>query len=215
MEVKDKKVAFLGDSITEGSGASTVENRYTDVFARISGAKTYNYGIGGTRIAPQHVKSNERFDRDFILRAEEIEKDADVIVVFGGTNDFGHGDAPFGELTDTTSETFCGSLRVLCEKLLNLFPEAQIVVLTPLHRLSENVTVNERGIPCRRLKDYVEAIKIVAEYYSLPVLVLWSVAGIQPHVEIMREIFMPDGLHPSDKGHALLARKILNFIKTL
>lgn len=81
MEVKNKKVAFLGDSITEGSGASTVENRYTDVFARISGAKTYNYGIGGTRIAPQHVKSNERFDRDFILRAEEIEKDADVIVV--------------------------------------------------------------------------------------------------------------------------------------
>lgn len=88
-------------------------------------------------------------------------------------------------------------------------------MLTPLHRLSENVTVNERGIPCRRLKDYVEAIKIVAEYYSLPVLDLWSVAGIQPHVEIMREIFMPDGLHPSDKGHALLARKILNFIKTL
>ena len=215
MEVNGKKVAFLGDSITEGTGASCVENRYTDVFGRISGAKVYNYGIGGTRIAPQHAKTADRFDLDFILRADEIEKDADVIVVFGGTNDFGHGDAPFGELTDTTADTFCGALRVLYEKLLNLNPSAQIVVLTPLHRMSENVTVNERGKECKPLKCYVDAIKTVAEYYSLPVLDLWSVSGLQPHVDIIRETFMPDGLHPSDKGHAILARKILNFIKTL
>ncbi|MFR6641385.1 MAG: hypothetical protein ACLUSP_08715 [Christensenellales bacterium] len=39
MEVSSKKVAFLGDSITEGSGASKVENRYTDVFGRISARK--------------------------------------------------------------------------------------------------------------------------------------------------------------------------------
>lgn len=215
MEVSSKKVAFLGDSITEGSGASKVENRYTDVFGRISGAKVYNYGISGTRIAPQHAKSDDRFDLDFILRADEIEKDADIIVVFGGTNDFGHGDAPFGELSDTTDETFCGSLRVLYEKLINRCPAAQIVVLTPLHRLSENVTVNERGIPCKPLKAYVDAIRTIAEYYSLPVLDLWSVSGFQPHVDVIREKYMPDGLHPSDLGHAILARKILNFIKTL
>ena len=103
MELKGKKIAFLGDSITEGVGASKPENRFTDVFGRLSGATVYNHGIGGTRIAPQRDNRGEKWDEDFILRADEIERDADAVVIFGGTNDFGHGDAPMGELGDKTN----------------------------------------------------------------------------------------------------------------
>ena len=217
MELTGKKINFLGDSITEGCCATSPEKGYVDVMKRkYRLTEARNYGIGGTRIARQRIPSGEpKFDQDFCGRFSEMNPDADIIVVFGGTNDFGHGDAPFGELSDTTDETFCGSLRVLYEKLINRCPAAQIVVLTPLHRLSENVTVNERGIPCKPLKAYVDAIRTIAEYYSLPVLDLWSVSGFQPHVDVIREKYMPDGLHPSDLGHAILARKIHNFIKTL
>ena len=42
MDIAGKTVAFLGDSITEGVGASCIENRYTDVFARLTGGVAYN-----------------------------------------------------------------------------------------------------------------------------------------------------------------------------
>ena len=215
MDIAGKTVAFLGDSITEGVGASCVENRYTDVFARLTGGVALNYGISATRIARQKVVTEDLCDRDFNMRVEEIDASADVVVVFGGTNDFGHGDAPIGKFTDNTVYTFYGALHVLYRQLLERFPEKDIIVLTPLHRLSENVTINERGIPCEPLKKYVEAIREVAEYYSLPVLDLWKMSGMQPSVDVIREKYMPDGLHPSDLGAAKIADKLRDFLISL
>ena len=45
MQLKGKKVLFLGDSITAGVGVSALEKRYTDVFASMTGCKALNYGI--------------------------------------------------------------------------------------------------------------------------------------------------------------------------
>ena len=52
MDLNNKKVLFLGDSITEGCGASDLENCYVSLFKKAyPNAKIFNYGIGGTRIA--------------------------------------------------------------------------------------------------------------------------------------------------------------------
>lgn len=52
MNLNNKKVLFLGDSITEGCGASDLENCYVSLFKKAyPNAKIFNYGIGGTRIA--------------------------------------------------------------------------------------------------------------------------------------------------------------------
>ena len=109
MELKGAVVKFMGDSITEGVGASVPENRFTDVFAREFGAKANNYGVSGSRIARQIVVTDEEYDRDYCLRMEEMDPDADAVVVFGGTNDFGHGEAPLGVFTDRTPGTFYGA----------------------------------------------------------------------------------------------------------
>ena len=54
MELKNKVINFLGDSITEGVGASSAETRYVDRVAVLAGlARANNYGISGTRIARQ------------------------------------------------------------------------------------------------------------------------------------------------------------------
>lgn len=66
-----------------------------------------------------------------------MEPEADVIVVFGGTNDFGHGDAPLGTMSDRTPYTFYGACHVLIRKLLERYPEAELVFMTPLHRYVE------------------------------------------------------------------------------
>ncbi len=212
MNLQGLKINFLGDSITEGHGCSSEETRFTNKIAAEYGAITRNYGIGGTRIARQMKPSeNPRLDLYFPLRVAEMTPDADLIVVFGGTNDFGHGDAPFGDFADRTADTFCGALHVLYTSLLEKYPDCPIMVMTPLHRATEDIP-NMHG---RVLKDYVDMLRRTAEYYSLPVLDLWAEYGVQPAVPAMQAAYMPDGLHPNDAGHVILTRKITQFIKNL
>ena len=213
MQIRDKVVLFLGDSITQGVGAGSVENRYTDVFARNTGATSVNYGLSGTRIAHQiNFTPGLSHDRDFIMRVDEMQDTADMVVVFGGTNDFGHGDAPLGDFGDRDQCTFYGALHTLITKLVNKYPEARIVFMTPLHRFHEESEINCHGNP---LSAYVNAIREVCEYYSLPVLDLYANSGIQPKLDVIKEIYMPDGLHPSAKGAERIALMLEAFIKTI
>ncbi len=217
MDLNGLKINFLGDSITQGVGADKTENRYTDVFQRITGATVRNYGISGTRIARQTNPYNEVFDKnDFVKRVDEMDADADIVVIFGGTNDYGHGDAPVGTFEDKDEYTFYGAMHVLCQKLIEKYPGKPVVFMTPLHRLNENNIGNDRnGEPKATLKVYAEIIREVCEFYSLPILDLYKTSCMQPAIEIIQMEFMPDGLHPSTKGHKLLAEKVASYLKTL
>jgi lysophospholipase L1-like esterase len=218
MEIKGKKIIFLGDSITEGAWASSVEKRYTDLVAQKTGAIVYNHGVGGTRIAKQKRPSPEaRWDLDFCLRAKDMEKDADIIFVFGGTNDYGHGDAELGQMSDRTNDTFYGALHQLYTYLNETYPKAQKIIMTPLHRVNEESLLNDHNsfVPIAPLKTYVEIIREVAEYYSFPVLDLFKNSGIQPEVPAIREAFTADGLHPNDAGYELISELVISFLKTL
>ena len=208
------KLLFLGDSITQGVGASSVEKRYTDLVAKRLGCEMINYGISGTRIARQTVPvpwAAHVDALDFCTRYSEMDDDAQLVVVFGGTNDFGHGDAPIGEFTDRTPDTFYGACHTLMSGLLNKYPDARIIFMTPLHRISED-TPDVKGYV---LKQYVEMIKEVAEYYSIPVLDLWSVSGLQPRVDVIKEKYVPDGLHPNDLGHEKMADVIGSYLASI
>ena len=212
------KICFLGDSITEGAGASCRENCFVSVFGRKTGAVVKNFGIGGTRIARKETPSNNpKYDQCFLDRVDQLDEDADAVVVFGGTNDFGHGNGKLGTPSDPATEeyTFYGAMRSLCLRLIRRYPTKPIVFLTPLHRKSEDATVNEIKIPCRPLCDYVAVIREVCAEYSIPVLDLFATAGIQPKIEEQRAAYCPDGLHPNDRGAELLADKIIAYLSAL
>ena len=216
MELKGTKINFLGDSITEGAGTSSHDKMYTMLIEREYGAICQNYGIGGTRIARQKTPTEEKWDRDFISRVPEMDNDADIVVVFGGTNDFGHGDAPIGTMSDRTPYTFYGALHCLYTALIEKYPGVPIVVLTPLHRLNEDSPKGDnKPAPVGTLKEYVNIIREVAEYYSLPVLDLFKESGLQPKIPVIQQKYVPDGLHPNDDGNAILAHKIARFLETL
>lgn len=218
MELQGKKINFLGDSITQGSGTSSPEHIYHALLAKEYHATARNYGIGGTRFAWQaSCSSNPTHDRNFCDRVEEMDPDADIVVVFGGTNDFGHGDAPLGTPNDRSYTTFYGACHTLFSSLLKKYPTATIAVITPLHRANED---NPRGDGYKaadygRLVDYVRIIREVAEEYALPVLDLFAYGGIQPKYEEQRVRYAPDGLHPNDEGHKIIARKLAKFLETL
>ena len=186
-----------------------IGHRYTDLAEEELGfGSVVNYGIGGSRITSQAGNSNGMIDR-----YDEMDDDADLICIFGGTNDFGN-DVPLGEINDGDKTHFKYALNELCKGLLNKYPTKIIYFITPIHRNDhhpDNIA-NKAG---HVLKDYVDAIKEICENYGIPVLDLWSTYGVSPFIQSQREIYIPDGLHPTPEGMKLLARKNNIFIRKL
>ena len=218
MEMQGKKVVFLGDSITEGALASRPENVFHQVAARLLGlGAAYNCGIGGTRIARQRgVSADTRCDLDLTLRAERLPQDAEFAVVFGGTNDFGHGDAPFGEAGDHTVDTFCGACNCLLDKLCAQFGAENVLAMPPLHRVGEE---NPFGDGCKKqagkpLRAYAEAFLAAAKAHGVHTLWLWE-SAFDPNCSEGAARFAADGLHPNDEGHRLLGERVAAYLRGL
>ena len=139
-----------------------------------------------------------------------MDHDADLIVVFGGTNDFGHGDAPLGTMDDKSVYTFYGAVQSLFNDLKMHYSNDQIIILTPLHRFrSEEESMEPH------LDEYVGIIRDQAREYQFHVLDLYEKSKIHPRLENVREMLVPDGLHPNDEGHAILAKEIIDFLCAL
>ena len=218
MELKNKKINFLGDSITEWGGASCMEKGYVNVLKESAElAEARNYGIGGTRYAIQKVKENYADHNSFAERYDKMDDNADIVVVFGGTNDYGTGDAPLGQFSDRTPDTFYGALHYVYSGLIKKYLGKTIVIMTPLHRVNElsNKGDGYKVENLAILKEYVDIMREVAEYYSLPVLDLYANSGLQPDVPEVSEAYFVDGLHPNDAGHSILAYQLERFLKGL
>ncbi len=198
MKLQNLKINFLGDSITFGYGVSSQDEIFHQIIKREYDLKeAYNCGISGTRIAKQTVPYGHQSDLYFALRAKIMPRDVDAIVVFGGTNDFGHGDAKFGDIDSTDIYTFYGALNNLILSLKEDYPNSKIIFMTPLRRATENVK-NCNG---KILADYVDAIIEVSNKYNLPVIDLFRSNILDPNDPTV----VPDGLHPNNKGHIIMA----------
>ena len=191
---------------------------YYNIVARECGVRElYVDGISGTRFARQSNESEKpKHDLDFLSRIEKIDADSDLVVVFGGTNDFGHGDAPLGTPEDKTPYTFWGACNLMCEMLWERFPKGQIVFMGPMHReVEDNPCGSHKSAPVATLYEYVDIIKTATRKYSIPFLDLMSVSGITPRVPALRELYMPDGLHPNDAGQKKIAERLKYFLLSL
>ena len=224
MNLKGLKVNFLGDSITEGSGVSNVaEYRYDNVLMRECGlAAVNNYGIGGTRIAHQEKPSeNPRYDLCFCGRAYNMDPGADLVVVYGGVNDYIHGDARFGCPDDRSPETFCGAVYFLMDRLKSLYPGRPIVFMTPAHCHFKGVSdtcPSPRAMKkndAQPLLEYVKVIKSRGEELGVPVLDLFEGLGIDPNDPEQKARYTVDGLHFNDDGQAILADVLGRFLSEL
>lgn len=72
MELKGKKINFLGDSITEGIiGISNNKNTFISRIADLTGAESRNYGVSGTKIQQMIFQyENESKNESFIQRVD-------------------------------------------------------------------------------------------------------------------------------------------------
>lgn len=207
-------INFLGDSITEGAWATEPKYNFVSRVGEKLGCKVNNYGISGTRIAMQTVPSaNPVFDKDFLTRAKEM-SDADIVFVFGGTNDYGHGDSEIGDLTSLDSHTFCGAVRNLATYLCERYGKRNVCFILPLHRYDEDNPRGEFGAQTKlrpSLKEYVKAEIAVLDDMSMRYLDFRD-SFPTPAVNTPTEYFQ-DGLHPTNKGHELIADMISDYVR--
>jgi len=224
MELQGKIIDFLGDSITEGVGVTDrVNNRYDKVLAKNCGlAATYNYGVGGTRLAHQQKPSAKpRHDLCFCGRAYDLNKTADIVVVYGGVNDYIHGDAPFGQPGDTTPATFCGGVYFLMNLLRTLHPGKTVVFMTPARLCYDGMdgsapSVRPQKAPdAKPIRAYIEAIEKTAAQFDIPVLNLYEKLGIDPTRPEDKAKYTADGLHFNDEGHHIIAARLQEFLEAL
>ena len=224
MKLEGKIIDFLGDSITEGTGVTNVaENRYDNIICREYGLKArYNYGIGGTRIAHQMKPSDKpRYDLCFCGRAYNTCKDADIIVVYGGVNDYIHGDAYIGTPEDTTPATFCGGVNFLMKFLTERFEGKTVVFMTPARACLRGVTDEVPSARPMKKEDampllgYVNIIKEAGERNGVHVLDLYHNLPINPNDPEHYAKYTVDGLHFNDDGHKIIAKTLADFLLAL
>lgn len=224
MKLEGLTVNFLGDSITEGSGVSDRANhRYDNVLAREAKlGKVNNYGYGGTRIAHQtHPSSCPWHDLNFCGRAYWMDKNADLVVVYGGVNDYLHGDAPIGEPGDKTPATFRGAVWYLMHFLRNTYAEKPVVFMTPAHCFYKDIHDTEpTRRPCKLpdamgLGGYVDIIVETAKEFDIPVLNLFTDFEIDANRPEDKEKYTADGLHFNDLGSEKLGLCLKRFLESL
>ena len=204
------KINFLGDSITKGERATSPEKGFVSLVGKMLTAEVRNYGISGTRFAIQKAPSAKpEYDRYFASRVNEMNHDADLIFVFGGTNDFGHGDAPIGKLGDKTPETFFGAVDFLINELLKHYKKEQIVFIEPLYRTDEIKPYNHIKPFLHTMPEYREDLLKVLKQYDIEVLKLKDKFGKAENNPLYF-----DHVHPNDEGHKKLAELVVEYLRS-
>ena len=206
VDFSDCKITCLGDSITAASNLDTIENyqsmSYPSQLGEILGAEeVVNLGIGGSSIG-------RYWENAFVDRYQEIPEDTDVILVMGGTNDgFCASEKELGSLEKREKDTFTGDLDELLFGLQKDYPDAQVVLITPLPNVLHDLLRKSRDYLLPQ-SAFVRVMKQLGEDHGIPVIDLYNSNFLDTHDAAVIHALMPDGVHGNETGYRMLAQHI-------
>ena len=243
-----KRVGFLGDSMTDPRNRAT-QYHYYEYLRDSLGITPLVYARSGNQW--NHIRQRA----EEMIKAEGDNLDAIFIWAGTNDYNHGAPIGQFYTERDTvvdyngkmvprkcrdfiyTDSTFCGRINQLLSMLKHRYPTKQIIIMTPPHRGYANFSdpannkfnvqpdeniANSQGL---YLEDYVNTLKQAGQYWSVPVIDLFSLSGLFP-MEPAHGIYFaePDGypnsvrydrLHPSRAGHIRLGQTLLQQLQTL
>lgn len=130
-----KNMNILGDSITWGYNPITekqIEKSYSIILKeKLNLRELKNYGINSSTLA-----DNKKSYKPMCNRYEDMDNNADIVAIFGGTNDYGREDfgVKLGKINDMEISTIYGALNNMCLGLKQKYPNSVIFFITPLQR---------------------------------------------------------------------------------
>lgn len=206
LDFSDKKIACLGDSITQAANLESMEDyqqySYPTKLAEILGAEeVVNLGIGGSSIG--------RYWQDaFVDRYMDIPEDTDLILVMGGTNDgFCLHRENVGNFEERSPRTLIGDLDELMRGLKENYPDAEIIFVTPLPNVLHDILRKDRPELLSQ-RVIVDSMIALAREYEFDVIDLYDSNLLDSHDAAVISNYMPDGVHCNPDGYRILAEHI-------
>ena len=215
--ISTSKVLIIGDSISSDSYGN-YKKWVTDLIE--DGFFPYDTN-NSSQHATGFVARYNNQPNDFITRIKAIANPAqyDLVVIFGGINDFIQ-NIPMGEESGTDyTVSFKPAVNEFFNYLIENFTQARLCVLLPLR--TYQTTRNSAGEYQQAYGDY---IKQVAKSYCLPILNLTEESGFYPYVDSFKDMWtlLPsgytshDGVHPTEEYEAkYLTPMIRHFLQGL
>ncbi len=199
MSKSNKKILFIGDSISEGHAASDPSKRYTTLVTNElseagSDYQEINIAVSGSTLVehpwPKHGVSGMPFKL-----TEAISQKPDIIVIQHGVNDNGVGSSAF---------EFLWNYRKMVQALKNEFPEIKIVCMTICPSWLTDGSCWMLSMP------WVNQVNVGIQELAARENTL--VAQTNFMLQNCRELFA-DGVHPNDEGHRIMADSVLNALR--
>lgn len=200
-----KIITGLGDSFIDFN----IQGLGNDLLSKIAYGNNMtikNYGLSSSSLA----YDSKQTVLSVMDRYQQMLTDvptSDYIIVLAGHNDSNaslHGGTaiPIGTNSDTVNTTFKGALNILIKALLDKYPKAGILFLTPFNR---------RGTEL----PYVRAMEEMCEIYSVPCFNNYKNSGICFQNSTQLAIYDQANLHLNGLGNEKMAKKYIPIIKPL
>lgn len=229
VSIANKKWLFLGDSITAMTGVNSWVDKFKELVS--AHANSYNQAVGGSKwcddeqgiIYDGKPYQGNKFIGNQVKWCENIgfSSDAfDCIIIAAGTNDtnlnfpnddeienaFYNGNS-LKSLDGVNRSTWQGSVRYSVQRLKEMYPNAKIILVTPLQRKVDfDTSVTKDMYPIIRQKR--EIITKMARRMGV-----YIIDTCEANITDMSTDVHGDGLHLNQKGSTIMAefmfRKIM------
>lgn len=229
-DLSDWSIVFFGDSVIAGYTDST---SIPGVAAGLTGARSYNFGLGGGHAARRDEYHNSL--RDYVNAF--LQKDASLITFEGGSAaepfsasltqyledapqgphcfviQYGFNDyfdaSPISREDPYDLNTFAGSLRSSIQALQEAFPDAAILLSTPTFTTYFGNGTEAKGEAGHVFADYIDALLQVARETHVMLLDNYHQLDIN---EKNHAALLSDGCHPNEAGRFIIAERIVQRI---
>lgn len=211
----------LGDSLTSKYTLGEGVPNYVQLVAERTGVTYYQQGHGGGGYLADSNAFLSLFPKD----------NSDIVTIFGSFNDVYVKDFRAGEAGTTDTSTLWGAVKKVIDNCYSVNPDIRIGLIAPTPWISVNPqqTGTNEAISeafshqgAKAGEDYVQTLKEISDYYSIPFLDLYHNSGLRvydqdwdnAHTHV-NELGRGDGGHLNTRGSKIIANKMIKFIESL
>lgn len=196
------KIVIYGDSLSTGTHG---EGGYEGFLRETYHVESVNYAVGSSGLSTATPNNT----CEILADPENIPADADLVLLWHGTNDWYWG-APAGHLGDKTPDTFHGAIHTAIHCIREKLPDAVFVYMTPIFRLEQPDGCESVGIAYETpnklgftMESYYQALLEESIREGFFVIDMRRCVGIH---EYNHEKYLEDKVHPNKAGYEKICR---------
>ena len=175
--LKGKRIAFLGSSITYGSGSNGVS--FVEYIAKRNDCTCVKEAVSGTTLVENTPESYIKR-----LRTMDVNEKFDIFVCQLSTNDAAQ-NMPLGDIDDNDTSTVTGAIRYIYKYVQDKWG-CPLVIYASAYYKNDN---------------YKKMVKRVKEMNYINLIDMYSDVNFNNITTEQRKLYMLDGVHPTQAGY--------------